>query len=264
MRSFKIISVFISCMLFVFLSYQALYAGSDTLKGNGRAEKFLEAVKAYEKGDYASSARGFEDIANNNKVISSGLFYNIGNSYLKQGNNGLAMLWYERARQLSPGDPDLDFNISFLKKRLEDDFEIKNSIMSGEIFFLTEMMSESLVIKITLVSNMVFWTLLIFYYFLRKNVFKPFMAIAGLILFIFSSNAFYGFFEKTILKKAIIIPSEVAVKSGTSDKAPDLFKLHAGTKVIVEDAQSGYVKISDGDEKRGWVKAGDALQIAFR
>lgn len=225
------------------------------------AEIFLGAVKAYESGDYASSAKGFDELISRHGVSSPGLFYNLANSYLKQGNKGMAMLWYERARSFSSGDPDLEYNIAFLERRLEDDFEIKGFILSDEVFFLSKMFSKSSLITITLVLNFFFWVILGCFYFTDRAFLKPLLSLTGISVFIFSLNSFYCYYEKANIKKAVIIPAEVSVRSGTSDKAPELFRLHAGTRVMVEEISGGYARISDGDEKRGWVKADDAVLI---
>jgi hypothetical protein len=41
--------------------------------------------------------------------------YNLGNSYARQGKPGMAVLNYERANLLSPNDPDIDANLSYVR-----------------------------------------------------------------------------------------------------------------------------------------------------
>ena len=41
--------------------------------------------------------------------------YNLGNAYMRQGKPGMAVLNYERANLLSPNDPDIDANLSFVR-----------------------------------------------------------------------------------------------------------------------------------------------------
>jgi hypothetical protein len=41
--------------------------------------------------------------------------YNLGNSYARQGKPGMAVLNYERARLLSPNDPDIEANLSYVR-----------------------------------------------------------------------------------------------------------------------------------------------------
>src|SRR3981189_1961517 len=41
--------------------------------------------------------------------------YNLGNSYARQGKPGMAVLNYKRANLLSPNDPDIDANLSYVR-----------------------------------------------------------------------------------------------------------------------------------------------------
>jgi hypothetical protein len=42
-------------------------------------------------------------------------FYNLGNSYARAGKPGLAVLSYERAALLAPGDPDINANLAYVR-----------------------------------------------------------------------------------------------------------------------------------------------------
>ena len=46
---------------------------------------------------------------------SAALLFNLGNSYARDGNAGLAVLNYERARLLAPDDPDLRANLRYVR-----------------------------------------------------------------------------------------------------------------------------------------------------
>src|ERR1700719_4791679 len=46
---------------------------------------------------------------------SATALYNLGNAYMRQGKPGMAVLNYERANLLSPNDPDIDANLSYVR-----------------------------------------------------------------------------------------------------------------------------------------------------
>jgi hypothetical protein len=46
---------------------------------------------------------------------SAAALYNLGNSYARAGKPGLAVLSYERAALLSPGDPDINANLAYVR-----------------------------------------------------------------------------------------------------------------------------------------------------
>src|SRR5450631_1410960 len=46
---------------------------------------------------------------------SAAQLYNLANSYARAGQPGLAVLNYERARLLAPGDPDIEANLQRIR-----------------------------------------------------------------------------------------------------------------------------------------------------
>lgn len=83
--------------------------------GSAFATSFSDANQQYQSGDFAGAAASYEKV-----LISEGpraaVFYNLGNSYLKTKQNGLAILAYERGRLLTPRDPDLLANLVLARK----------------------------------------------------------------------------------------------------------------------------------------------------
>ena len=84
---------------------------------------FVEGNEAYRRADYgAARAKFLEAVANG--VRDARLFYNLGNACFKSERLGEAVVWYERARRLSPRDYDIRANLrfaSYIKKdRVED------------------------------------------------------------------------------------------------------------------------------------------------
>jgi len=54
---------------------------------------------------------------------SSDLYYNIGNSYFKLNDIPHAILWYERAQRIDPGNEDVIFNLNVASSRITDKIE---------------------------------------------------------------------------------------------------------------------------------------------
>jgi tetratricopeptide (TPR) repeat protein len=76
------------------------------------AALFYRANEFYQKGAYR------EAIASYRRVLGLGfesgnLYYNLGNAYFKTGRKGWAILYYEKARNLLPGDSDLRANLNY-------------------------------------------------------------------------------------------------------------------------------------------------------
>ena len=69
-----------------------------------------EADSAYINNDFTNAAELYESILKN-KGESADIYYNLGNSYYKMNNIAKAVLNYERALLLNPGNNDIRFNL---------------------------------------------------------------------------------------------------------------------------------------------------------
>jgi len=75
-------------------------------------EAFERAESFYQEQQFAQAAEVYESVRA--AGIEDGvLYYNLGNAYFKAGSIGRAILSYERARLLLPGDDDVRTNLSF-------------------------------------------------------------------------------------------------------------------------------------------------------
>lgn len=69
----------------------------------------------FEAGDFAAAAAAYEEVLRENGPRAS-VYYNLGNSHLRIGDYGPAILAYERAKLLTPRDPDLRANLALARK----------------------------------------------------------------------------------------------------------------------------------------------------
>jgi SH3-like domain-containing protein len=59
---------------------------------------------------------------------------------------------------------------------------------------------------------------------------------------------------------AIIFTSQISVKSSPDNSGTDLFVIHEGTKVSVEDEVGEWLEIKLSDGNKGWIPA-NSLEI---
>lgn len=96
------------CLSIVMFSPLLLQAGEEETHFNaGNA--------AYSVGEYDKAIEIYKGLLEQ-EGNSSGLLYNLANSYAQKGEIGLAILNYERALKLSPGDPDILGNLTKVRK----------------------------------------------------------------------------------------------------------------------------------------------------
>lgn len=103
----------VAFFLFLFLSAaaQAQNTGADTEPET----LFEQANIAYTQDRYQQAIDLYLTIIHNNGVSAS-LFYNLANSYAAAGQTGSAVLNYERALRLAPGDSAVQANLDQVRK----------------------------------------------------------------------------------------------------------------------------------------------------
>lgn len=218
-----------------------------------------EADKAYQEERFEQAIKLYEEILAT-EGESAVIYYNLGNSYYKNKDIAKAVLNYERALLLNPGDADIRFNLDMAKGKTTDQIT-----PTHEVFILTwakalvNLMNESAWARLGIVSFILFLAGAVFYIFGNRIVVKKIGFITGLICLLLSLFAnFCAFRQKSRLidrTGAIIMAPTVSVKSTPNESGTDLFVLHEGTKVFVEDdsmKEWKEVRLEDGN--KGWVK----------
>lgn len=225
----------------------------------------VEADSAYARGEYQQAIKDYEALLK--QGASADLYYNLGNAYYRTENITRAVLNYERALLLSPGDRDIRFNLQIAQSKTIDKI-----VPESEMFFFTwykslvNLMSVDGWARTSLVSLTLVIILLLVYLFsdriwLRKIGF--FGGVILLLLFVLS-NIFAWQQKQNLLfrKGAIVIAPSVTVKSTPANNGTDLFILHEGTKVMITDgSMKGWKEIHVADGKEGWIESKQLEEI---
>jgi len=220
---------------------------------------FIDAVRHYKAGNFNEAAKAFESLSAG-PVKNPHLYYNTGNAYLKAGDPGRAVLWYERAKILIPNDADLIFNLGYATDQVKDKTESSPEI--SEILFFWDRLFPARTLQITAVLfSFVFFAWASVRIIQNRKIFSGTGTVLCVAFVLVTMMAAVLYYQRAFCPKAVIVQGEVAVRAGTTDTATILFSLHAGTKVRVEDRREGYLKIRFSKDRIGWVKTVDAAVI---
>lgn len=216
------------------------------------------ADSAYARQQYQQAIKDYEELLHDG--ASAELYYNLGNAYYRTDNITRAVLNYERALLLSPGDGDIRFNLQMARSKTIDKITPES-----EMFFVTwyhalvNIMSVDGWARTALVSFALAIVLALAYLFsariwVRKVGF--FGGLAFIAVFILANLFAYQQRQELVNRTgAIIISSAVPVKSTPSKSGTDLFILHEGTKVEITDGtMRGWKEIRVADGKEGWIE----------
>ncbi len=234
--------VFAAVMLFAW----DLYA-SDT------ARTFISGIEAYRSGDWPAAIEAFEAIAA--KGIQNGqLYYNLGNAYLKNDELGKAVLWYERALKRIPEDPDLRFNYEYALTLTKDERGLQSSPLLRILFFWKYQLNDTTIRWVAIALNAALWIALTVLSLRSKRRLRFGIVAIAAGAAIFTATAVFNYYETARVRHAVILPGKVAVRSGFSDSATELFVLHAGTKVRISRESGTHLLVRYTADKIGWVK----------
>ena len=234
-------------------------AGLVQMAGAAVASK-ADADQAYRKNDFAGAARMYEAILSE-QGESAAIYYNLGNCYYKQKDMARAVLNYERALLLSPGDADIRFNLEMARSKTTDQIT-----PAREVFIVTwanavvNTLSEGAWSAVAIAAFLLLLAGVVFYLFGKQLLAKKigFAAAAAFLLVCVVANlAAYRQHEAlTHREGAIIMQPTVTVKSTPNESGTDLFVLHEGTKVrITDNSMKGWKEVSMEDGNKGWVPA---------
>jgi tetratricopeptide (TPR) repeat protein len=218
------------------------------------AQLFVEGIATYKKGDYDTAVARFQALVDAGH--SSGeLYYNLGNACFKADRLGHAIWWYERAKRLMPGDPDLKFNLNHARSRIQDQPETAALPLTRVLFFWRYQLPGDQIQWLALGFNLVFWAALMVRRVMGRRAYRSWLLVLALPALLFTATAAYNRYEARYHQEAIVLPPQISVRAGHTPGATELFVLHAGTKVGVQTRQGDHLRIRFGRDKIGWVAA---------
>lgn len=218
---------------------------------------FDAGVQMYMSKKYDKAIEAYQSLVNEG-FKSHALYYNLACAYFKNSDFAHSMLWFERAKRLNPSDEDTEFNINVTKYKLTDKIEAV-----PEIFFITwwksflSLMSEKQwaifsIILLFFVFASVAIFLITSLYWLRKTTF--FTGIFCLFFFVVAFLSAYS--QKQTMQRtdeAIVMVKKMEVKSSPDATSKDLFVVHEGLKIKIQDRIGDWVEIRLPNGDKGWV-----------
>ena len=222
--------------------------------------RMQEANVSYQNGNYASAIETYASILEAG-YFSAELEFNLGNAYYKTGEMASAILHFERALKLAPGDPDIIFNLRIANLQVVDKLE---EAPQGIVERIWHVLLHSLTpdawarlalfpLWAALVCMAVF--LLSRVEMLRKSGFILAVCFVAVSLLAFGmGHARLGYDGKH--REGIIFANNAYVKSEPLATGKDLFILHKGVKVALLGSLGDWHRIRFSANKVGWVAKG--------
>ncbi len=222
---------------------------------------YLVANSLYQQGQYELALEQYNAVILSGKE-SADLYYNMGNAAYRSNSIGHSILYYEKALKLEPSHEDALHNLDFVSRYRLDTFEQVPVLFLGAwITGFVQLFPEQIWSILALLFFIFTLAGLLIYLFSRRMLLKKSAFISGLaalLMFVITLFAALSSHRDIVNPDtAIILAPSVVVRSSPSESGTELFILHEGTKVKVNEEVSGWQNIKVIDGREGWILADD-------
>ena len=239
--------------IIVLLTGLLLFCGVTAM---ARDNLFEQANQAYSRGDYQQAINLYLEVAAE-EGVSGSLLYNLANSYAAAGQVGRAVLNYERALRLAPGNSDIQANLEQVRKdaglyrddtpiyeRLADLLEADQwLLLSGAAFLLLAVAS--------LVANLT-----------QKIAAAPLQLLIGGCLLIITVTLPPALLRYQSWNDGVVTEGEVKLLISPFPEAASAGAIKEGRLVHPGKTHGDYVLVRDRTGRSGWIAKGSFARIA--
>jgi tetratricopeptide (TPR) repeat protein len=237
---------------------------ANTISAQNANDLFSSANDLYKNEKFEKAIERYKEIESKG-LISSELYYNLGNSYYKLNKVGPSIYYFEKALKKNPLNEDVKNNLIFAKRLALDKIEElpKTVFQKFNINYLQQLSYNQWAI-VVIVFSVLGSLLFLLFYFADAPSIKRFYFVTSSVSFILLIGVLIITFNQYSLsknnKEAIVFAEETEVRNAPTFNSEEVFTLHEGTKVLVLDAIDSWKKIKLADGKIGWIIA-DEIKV---
>lgn len=253
-RAMKYFASLIVATIMLFSAGQSRALAVDT------ADSLVARGNNYYMQHHYDKAAGYYKRVIDMGLESAGLYYNLGNACYKQKKMAEAILYYEKALLLQPGDDDIRQNLALANSQIVD------KIDAIPVFFLKKWLNgfrDIMTPDQWAVTGLVFFVFSLagfLMYMVGRNMTlqRGGFAIGVALLLISLLSVAMTIGRMQDIRKhnhAIIMDMSVSAHSSPDNQSTSVFVLHEGTKVMVVDSVQRWKEIRIANGNQGWVPA---------
>lgn len=226
---------------------------------------FAKGNNQYAKAQYKDAVQSYQSILSDG-YQSAVIYFNLGNAYYKIGDIPSALLYYEKAHRLTPGDEDINFNIQLTNLKTTDKIDATPELFLTkwwEAFILC--CSVSTLSWLSILFLLTGSGALVVYLYastisLKRGTFYTALTLVflGLVTILMAANQVHYFASH---QQAIVFSNSVTVKSEPGQAAKNLFVIHEGTKVDILETNNNWLRVQLLNGNEGWILVNDVKEI---
>ena len=242
-----------------------LFMTAGTAMAAAPQEVKTQADSAYAAREYNQARDLYLQLAKQGQSLS--VYYNLACTYYRLEDYPNSVLWFERAARLDPSDEDVKHNLAMARGKTID-----RITPAHNMFFVSAWHSLTRSMSVTGWAHTAIWMfvlalLMAGIYLWGQNIILRkigfFSAIVFLFLCLMGNICAYSQRHYNRNHSAgILMQPAVTVKSTPEKNGNDLFVIHQGTRVEIEDdSMKDWVEISIADGKSGWIQRNTFQEI---
>ena len=189
---------------------------------------------------------------------SAACLYNLGNSYARAGKPGMAILNYERASLLSPGDPDVQANLQFVRASAHLPAESPGRFDRIASIASPFWMAWAGVLGLILAGASLIAAQLSSRHRLARGV----ASLLGIALIGLTLGDGLALWPR--LHQGVVIAAATPVRVSPVPMGDPLFSLPEGEKVRIKAEHDGFALIETSAGRAGWIADSNVAQIVPR
>jgi tetratricopeptide (TPR) repeat protein len=231
----------------------ATLVAAATLHGQ-QNPAFAQANRDYAAGDFRKAIYGYEQLVRTGGW-SANLFYDLGNAWYRAGNDGKAILNYERALALEPHHPEAEANLRLVRDNARA-LELRPSPIERSFSFATAN-------QFAIAAAISFWiavfaaTAAVFAS--RRSFKRTAIFVAAAAVCIASAWAAYVHEHgRQGQALAIITTDKVEARLATADTSASVLALPPGSEIKVVSTRGNWIYAALPNEQHGWIPASAA------
>ncbi len=224
-----------------------------------------EGNQQYINEEFEAAIQTYESVLDSGYEAAE-LYFNLGNAYFKSHKLTPAILNYERAALLAPNDEDITYNLELARTYVVDKVDILPRFFLREWYTrLIRLLQPDNWAYISIITFVLSLSIFSVYLFIRRYRIKRIAFWFSLLLLFVSVSTFtFSYHHNRITTshdQAIVFSPSVTVKSAPDESGTDLFLIHEGTRVSIEDTLGIWTEVMLEDGNKGWLLTSDIRKI---
>ncbi len=225
---------------------------------------FARGNEAYSRGDYAGSAEAYRRIVDSG-IRNSRVYFNLGNACFRLNRIGEAILYYEKALKLDPGDEEARENLRYANLRIRDRIPADDLPLLLQLLVrVRDLVRLELMFRLFAGLYLLSMAVMAGWILGSRKRWGPPAGAAALVLLLLAFSAGAWMFlqgrARTGGGEAIVLAEKVEVLSGPGTENTLLASIHEGTKVRIHNRRDSWVQVTLPDGRAGWMR-GETLGL---